>query len=244
MHEKRTILIVDDETRILEFVRMNLELEGYRVSTAAGGQEALAKLGEAPEPDLVVLDVMMPVLDGFETLTKLREISSVPVIFLSAKSEEFDRILGLDLGADDYLSKPFNPRELVSRIRAVLRRTGDNGKTENLQMTVDEELSIDFDRRTADVRGSEVRLRPTEQKLLFQLVTNPGRLMTHETLLSRVWGPEYRDEHHYLRLYVTYLRQKLEVDPKDPKYIISERGLGYRFKEFDRSGGVTTSREK
>ena len=241
MPEEKTILVVDDESRIVDFVRMNLELEGYLVLTAASGHEALEKLVETPEPDLVVLDVMMPELDGFETLTSIREISNVPVIFLSAKGEEFDRILGLDLGADDYLTKPFNPRELVSRIRAVLRRMGENGQDQDPTVVVDEGLSIDFDHRTANVRGNDVHLRPTEHKLLYQLVSNAGKLMRHEVLMSRVWGPEYRDEHHYLRLYITYLRQKIEADPKDPKYIISERGLGYRFKEFDRLGSIPSS---
>jgi two-component system KDP operon response regulator KdpE len=202
------------------------------VVSAASGYEALDRLTEAAPPDLIILDVMMPGIDGFETLQRIRELSTVPVIFLSVKGEEFDRVMGLDLGADDYLTKPFSPRELISRIRAVFRRMEAAGPVRKQEVTVDEDLHIDFARRKVLVRGQEVHLRPTEYRLLYQLVNNSGQLLTHETLLSRVWGPEYRDETHYLRLYITYLRQKLEKDPKNPKYILSERGLGYRFREF------------
>jgi len=148
------------------------------------------------------------------------------------KGEEFDRVRGLDLGADDYMTKPFSPRELVSRIRAVLRRIEEKGQAGGAEIVIDDELRINFDQRKVIVRGQEILLRPTEYRLLYQLVNNAGKLLSHETLLSRVWGPEYRDEDQYVRLYVTYLRQKIEKDPKNPKYILSERGLGYRFKEF------------
>jgi two-component system, OmpR family, KDP operon response regulator KdpE len=225
----KTVLVVDDESRMVEFIAMNLELEGFRVVRAANGSEALEKASRE-HPDLVLLDIMMPEMDGFETLEALRDTSSVPVIFLTAKSEEVDRIKGLDLGADDYITKPFSPRELVSRIRAVLRRTEPAAVT-NSEIVVDNELRVNFDQRKVIVRGQEVRLRPTEYRLLYQLVTNAGKLLTHEVLLSRVWGAEYRDEDQYVRLYITYLRQKIEKDPKNPKYILSERGLGYRFKE-------------
>jgi len=174
-------------------------------------------------------------MDGFETLKKIREVSSLPVIFLSVKGQEFDRVRGLDLGADDYMTKPFSPKELVSRIRAVLRRTEASTPASRSETVVDDELRINFDQRKVVVRGQEIQLRPTEYRLLYQLVTNAGRLLTHETLLSRVWGPEYRDEDQYVRLYIAYLRQKIEKDPKNPTYILSERGLGYRFKEFHQS---------
>ena len=226
----KTVLVVDDESRMVEFIAMNLELEGFRVVRAANGSEALEKASKE-HPDLVLLDIMMPEMDGFETLEELRETTSVPVIFLTAKSEEVDRIKGLDLGADDYIAKPFSPRELVSRIRAVLRRTEPAAMT-NSEIVVDNELRVNFDQRKVIVRGQEVRLRPTEYRLLYQLVTNAGKLLTHEVLLSRVWGAEYRDEDQYVRLYITYLRQKIEKDPKNPRYILSERGLGYRFKEL------------
>ena len=225
-----TILVVDDEPRMVQFITMNLELEAFRVVSAFDGYQALEKMTREL-PDLVVLDIMMPEMDGFETLRKIRKVSAVPVIFLSAKGEEFDRVKGLDLGADDYIAKPFSPRELVSRIRAVLRRT-EPAAVATSDIVVDNELRINFDQRKVIARGQEIRLRPTEYRLLYQLVTNAGKLLTHEVLLSRVWGAEYRDEDQYVRLYITYLRQKIEKDPKNPKYILSERGLGYRFREF------------
>jgi two-component system KDP operon response regulator KdpE len=237
MSPNTTILVVDDEPRMVQFITMNLELEGFHVLSASDGYEALEKVTKEL-PDLVVLDIMMPDMDGFETLQRIRRVSAVPVIFLSAKGEEFDRVRGLDLGADDYVTKPFSPRELVSRIRAVLRRMEAVAPAPRSEVVVDDELRINFDQRKVIVQGKEVRLRPTEYRLLYQLVSNAGRLLTHEALLSRVWGPEYRDEDHYVRLYITYLRQKIEKDPKNPKYILSERGLGYRFKEFNFPGGL------
>ncbi|HTI15291.1 MAG TPA: response regulator transcription factor [Dictyobacter sp.] len=230
-----TILIVDDEARIRDFVRMNLELEHYRVLEASNGIEALDELRENL-PDLVVLDVMMPEMDGFETLRAMREVSTVPVIMLTVRQNEQDRIHGLDLGADDYMAKPFSPRELLSRIRALLRRSLMAPPSRKTEIIVDPDLKIDFARREVIVRGQKVVLRPTEYRLLYHLVSNAGRLLTHETLLSKVWGREYRDEAHYLRLYITYLRQKLEKDPAHPRYILTERGVGYRFKALDGEG--------
>jgi DNA-binding response OmpR family regulator len=226
-----TVLIVDDEPRIRDFVRMNLELERYRVIEACNGIEALEQL-RANLPDLVVMDVMMPEMDGFETLRHMREVSNVPVIMLTVRQNDHDKIHGLDLGADDYIAKPFNPRELLSRIRALLRRSFMDAPARKTEIVVDPDLKIDFSRHEVIVRGEKVVLRPTEYRLLYHLVSNAGRLLTHETLLSKVWGREYRDEAHYLRLYITYLRQKIESDPAHPKYILTERGLGYRFKEL------------
>jgi len=229
----KTILIVDDEPRIIEAVSMNLELEGYAVLGAANGLEALNKLTQEL-PDLVILDVMMPEMDGFESLRRIREVSTVPVIMLTVKGDEFDRIRGLELGADDYVTKPFSPRELVSRVKAMLRRAQMPTAAPKTEIRVDEDLSIDFSRRRVVVRGKEVRLRPTEYRLLYHLVSNAGHILTHETLLRRVWGHEYGDEDQYLWLYITYLRQKIETDPKHPRYIIGERGIGYRFRDFEK----------
>jgi DNA-binding response OmpR family regulator len=227
-----TVLVVDDEPRLVDVVRMNLEVEGYRVVEAANGYEALDRLKE-DLPDLVILDVMMPELDGFETLRRIRAISNIPVIMLTVRNEESDRIRGLEIGADDYISKsPFSPRELLTRVKALLRRTFTPSPARKTTIVVDKDLTIDFSKREVWVRGEKVTLRPTEYRLLYHLVNNAGRLMTHETLLSRVWGHEYRDESHYLRLYITYLRQKLERDPAHPKYILTERGVGYRFREL------------
>jgi two-component system KDP operon response regulator KdpE len=227
-----TILIVDDEPRIRDFVRMNLELEHYHVEEAEDGLQALEKVRNLL-PDLIVLDVSMPEMDGFEALRHIREVSTVPVIMLTVRQGESDKIRGLDLGADDYLAKPFSPPELMSRIRALLRRSLMAPPARKTRIVVDPELTIDFSRREVIVRGEKVVLRPTEYRLLYHMVSNAGRLLTHETLLAKVWGHEYRDESHYLRLYITYLRQKLEKDPAHPRYILTERGLGYRFKELE-----------
>jgi len=229
----KLILIVDDEPRMVRFVRMNLELEGYRVTEAGTGMETLEKVRDEL-PDLVLLDVMMPEMDGFETLERLREISTVPVIMLTVKGDEADRIRGLELGADDYVTKPFSPRELASRIKAVLRRAEMPSPVARTVIPIDDRLQVDFPQREVIVEGQRVRLRPTEYRLLYHLVNNAGWVMTHEMLLSKVWGYEYRDESGLLRLYITYLRQKIEPDPANPRYIFTERGIGYRFVDYKR----------
>jgi two-component system KDP operon response regulator KdpE len=212
-------------------MRMNLELEGCRVISASNGREALERARD-DMPDIVLLDIMMPGMDGFEVLRRLREWSTVPVIVLTAKDDEDDRIRGLELGADDYIGKPFSHRELVSRIRAVLRRHLIQPPIQQSQLRIDDHLTIDFGKREVLVDGKPVSLRPTEYRLLYHLVQNAGWVMPHEVLLSKVWGPEYSDESHYLRLYITYLRQKIEPDPAHPRYILTERGTGYRFVDF------------
>jgi two-component system KDP operon response regulator KdpE len=210
---------------------MNLELEGYRVISATDGLDAVRKTREML-PDAVLLDIMMPEMDGYETLKAIREESSVPVIMLTAKSEESDKVKGLDLGADDYVTKPFSPRELVSRVKAVVRRAELPSQVDKAPIVIDDRLSIDFNRREVIVDGKPIKLRPTEWRLLYHLVQNAGWVVPHETLLSKVWGWEYRDETQYLRLYVTYLRQKIEQDPARPRYILTERGTGYRFLDY------------
>ncbi len=227
-----TVLIVDDEPRLRDIVKMNLELEKYRTVEAGSGYEALEKLRDEL-PDIIILDVMMPEMDGYTALRHIREISTAPVIMLSVRDDERDRIHGLNLGADDYISKPFSAPELISRIKAVLRRTYLPAPKRRTNVTIDANLSIDFDRRKAIVRGKTVALRPTESRLLYHLVNNAGKLMSHETLLMKVWGREYREEDHYLRLYIKYLREKLEADPASPKYILTEHGMGYTFAEFE-----------
>jgi DNA-binding response OmpR family regulator len=228
------ILAVDDEKRMVRFIQLNLEQDGFQVITAYNGKEAIEAV-RTQLPDLILLDIMMPDLNGFEVLKKIREVSSVPVIMLTAKGEEDDRIQGLELGADDYITKPFSPREMVSRIRAVLRRTKTFQEDQQDVIKVDDRLTIDFSRREVWVEGKKVDLRPTEYRLLYHLVQNAGWVNTHEQLLSKVWGFEYQDEPHYVRLYVNYLRKKLEKDPSNPKYILTERGVGYRFVDFRRN---------
>ncbi|MBC6938870.1 MAG: DNA-binding response regulator [Anaerolineae bacterium CFX3] len=231
--DRRKILIVDDEERMVRFIRMNLEHDGFIVADAFNGKQAIQKMRDV-NPDIILLDVMMPDVDGFDVLETIREFTNVPVIMLTARGEEDDRVRGLELGADDYVTKPFSPRELVSRIRAVLRRTeGATGAMHGL-IEVDDRLKIDFDRREIWLEGKLVKLRPTEYRLLYHLVQNAGWVVSHDQLLQKVWGYEYRDEPHYVRLYINYLRQKLEKDPANPKYILTERGVGYRFVDFRR----------
>lgn len=232
-HQRRRVLVVDDEPRMIHFIRLNLEHDGFEVTEAASGAEALEVMRDTL-PDLMLLDVMMPDLDGFETLELIREISNVPIIMLTAKGEEDDRVRGLELGADDYVTKPFSPRELVSRVRAVLRRTEMPGEPVHELIEVNDRLKIDFDRREVWVEGELVKLRPTEYRLLYHLVQNAGWVVPHDQLLAKVWGYEYREETHYLRLYINYLRQKLEKDASNPEYILTERGVGYRFVDFRR----------
>jgi two-component system KDP operon response regulator KdpE len=225
------VLVVDDETRLANMLQMNLQAEGIRSVVASNGREALDALRE-DMPDIILLDVMMPGMDGYETLRRIRIASQVPVIMLTAKDQEDDRIKGLELGADDYIGKPFSYRELLSRIRAVLRRHHTPAPATLGQIVVDDRLAIDFNKREVLIHGERVNLRPTEYRLLYHLVQRAGYVMTHNELLAKVWGPEYHDETHYLRLYVTYLRQKIEVDPANPVYILTERGVGYRFMEI------------
>ncbi len=228
---QRVILVADDEPNLRHAVKLYLDEEGFLTHTARDGLEALELVRERM-PDLVVLDVMMPRLDGFDTLKQLRQFSDVPVIMLTVRGSESDKVKGLGMGADDYVTKPFGQRELLSRIEAVLRRAEMPRHMPRTEVLVDSELRIDFARNEVWAQGKRVQLSPTEYKLLYQLVSNPGRLMTYETLLSRVWGWEYTEEQHYVRLYVSYLRQKLEPDPTHPRYILTEKGLGYKFVDF------------
>ncbi len=229
--EVRRILVVDDEARMVDMIRMNLEVEGFKVLEAHSGLEALEVI-RTQLPDLVVLDVMMPPPDGFETLRMLREFSNIPVIMLTAKGKEDDRVRGLEIGADDYMSKPFSPRELASRARAVLRRAESPAVPQQAILKIDDYLSVDFNQRKVIVKGEHIKLRPTEYRLLYHLIENAGWTVPHDQLLAKVWGYEYRDEAHYVRLYVNYLREKIEEDPSNPRYILTERGVGYRFVDF------------
>lgn len=231
--DSKRILVADDEPRMIGFIRMNLELENFQVIEAHNGQEALEMI-RTQLPDVVLLDVMMPKLDGYETLKMLREFSNIPVIMLTAKGEEEDIVYGLELGADDYIPKPFSPRELSSRVRAVLRRSETPSSSDKAVMKIDDRLSVDFNRHEVVVNGEHVKLRPTEYRLLYHLIENAGWTIPHDQILAKVWGYEYRDEAHYVRLYVNYLREKIEEDPSNPKYILTERGVGYRFIDFRR----------
>ena len=225
------ILIVDDEARMRRFIRMNMELEGYQVIEADNGIKAL-ELIHQQMPDLIIMDVMMPEMDGFETLRMLREISTTPVILLTVKDDEDDKIHGLALGADDYVTKPFSPKELNGRVHAVLRRAQWPSPLPRTILEIDERLSVDFNRHQVIINGEQIELRPTEFRLLSQLIQNAGWVVPHDTLLAKVWGYGYEDETHYLRLYINYLRKKIEEDPAKPKYILTERGTGYLFVDY------------
>ena len=226
-----TILVVDDEPRMVRFVKMNLDLEGYFTLEANNGMQAIEKVRDF-SPALVLLDVEMPGMDGFETLKRIRQMSDAAVIMLTVRSDEDDKIKGLDLGADDYITKPFSPRELSSRLRAVLRRFETPNRLDKQIVRIDGRLQVDLQRRDVIVQGERINLRPTEYRLLYHLIQNAGWVVPHETLLTKVWGPEYVNDNHLLRLYITYLRKKIEPNLDEPRYIFTERGLGYRFTEI------------
>ena len=224
---KQLILIVDDEPAIVRLVRAKLQSDGHAVLTASRGEEVVPLL-EAQRPDLIVLDLMMPGIDGFETLRRVRAFSQVPVIMLTARAADADKLRGLQGGADDYLTKPFNPDELAARITAVLRRTSGVLPAGSHSLLRYPDLEIDLERRRVVVHGQEVRLSRTEWELLSQLAANAGRVMLHGELLSRVWGPEFRDEVHYLRTWVSRLRAKLEPGVEPSTLITTFPGIGYR----------------
>ena len=220
------ILIVDDEERILNFLSTKLKALGYGVLTASNGLEALEQ-AQAQEPDLIVLDLIMPKMDGFETLKELRSFSSVPVIILSAKGADVDKIKGLGLGADDYLQKPFNPDELVARIEAVRRRLQPAERRRTPEPLSVGDLTVDFEGQCVVLRGKQEHLTRIEWLLLSELARNVGRLMLYEDLLTRIWGPEYRDDVQILRTWISRLRYKLENDPNNPKLIRTIPKTGY-----------------
>jgi two-component system, OmpR family, KDP operon response regulator KdpE len=220
------VLVVDDEPRFLRMIRFNLEAGGYRVTCAATGEDALGLL-EARDPDLVVLDVMLPDIDGFEVCRRARERSDTPIVMLTAKGADEDKVRGLHLGADDYVTKPFSAQELVARVEAVLRRSRPAETAAHRPALAVGDLSIDFDARRVSVRGREVRLSPTEYKLLSCLAVRPGTVVTHERLLETVWGAAYRGEHEILRIALYRLRHKLEEDPSNPRTIVTRPGAGY-----------------
>jgi two-component system KDP operon response regulator KdpE len=227
---KERILIVDDEPSILKFVRSNLQDKGYAVISAANGEEAL-HLIEMELPDLIILDIMMPGMDGFEVCRWLRQWSQTPIIMLSARGEEKDKVKCLDLGADDYIVKPFGAKELMARVSAVLRRTRTTGMPPTKSSITSGDLVINLAKRQVTRAGMEVKLTPTEYALLQELAVNAGKVLTHTHLLHRVWGPEYRDEREYLHVFVRRLRAKLEPDPNHPRYILTVSGVGYQFKD-------------
>lgn len=229
--KKTTILIVDDDLQLLQLVALNLELEGYAVLLAGDGQQAIKQI-ETHAPDLVLLDVMMPRMSGFAVCHRVREFSTVPIIIITAQGRSQDKVRGLNLGADDYLTKPLNMDELLARVHAALRRS---------QMTRDEwvlqtamtigNLSIDFGQHLVLMAGRKVVLTPTEYRLLAYLAHSTGQIVPQNLLLERVWGKEYIGEHHMLHVNINRLRHKLEADPAHPRYLLTEAGIGYLLTE-------------
>jgi len=224
MSTEPLVLAVDDEAGILRLIKLELSTQGFRVITAAGGEEAL-RVAEEQRPDIALLDIVMPEMTGLELMRKLRERSNIPVILLTAKGSESDKVRGLELGADDYLAKPFSPDELSARVRAVLRRTVGSSGAENVVHVGG--IEVDLNRRLVKRDGKIVTLTRTEWMLLQHLAANVGKIMLNAELLSKVWGPEYRDDLQYLRVWVSRLRRKLEDDPSKPKLIKTFQGIGY-----------------
>lgn len=224
-----SVLVVDDEQSLRDFVRRNLEVRGYQIHTASNGLEALAIFSKK-NVDMVILDVMMPHMDGLETLRRIRETSIIPVIVLSALGEEQDKIQALNLGADDYLTKPFGVGELLARVEAVKRRARWESSTEEVyENLVRGEIVLDSTRHEVRVRGELCELTPTEFNLLAYLMKNSGKVLSHQAILRNIWGPEYGQEAEYLRVYIGRLRQKIEKDPVSPEYLKTARGVGYCF---------------
>jgi len=221
------ILVIEDDEQLVELLRQKLEQEGYQVLSARDGVEGLRILYEQ-RPHLILLDLMIPRMNGWETCGRIREYSDIPIIMLTALESVEDKVHGLELGADNYVTKPVSLKELVARVRAALRRYG-YPSAESLMAKVDDHLLVDRARRRVATNGQWKELSPTEYRILNCFLDNPGRILTHQSLLTQVWGWEYAEQTHYLKVYIHHLRKKIEPNPQKPRYILTERGLGYRF---------------
>lgn len=228
MGEKAELLIIEDDANLREALELYLTSSGYQVATASDGRDGLQRL-YARQPDLVILDIMMPGLDGWEVCSRIRDMSDVPIIMLTARGQESERVRGLQMGADDYVAKPFSLRELEARVESVLRRASAPRTVRDQTVVYDEELTIDLERWIVTRQGLPVELTATERRLLFLLAENMGRVLPISRILERIWGQEYVEEVDYVKLYIWRLRQKIEPDPAQPRYIHTERGIGYRF---------------
>jgi len=224
--EKKRILVVDDDTAILRLLSTNLKARGYEVITATDGEEALETV-QKDYIDLIILDIMMPKVDGIQVCRHIREWSDIPIIILSARGDENDKVKCLELGADDYLTKPFGIAELMARVNTAFRHRGDASVAPAQSSFTCDGLEINFAKRRVTVKGNEITLTPTEYSLLQQLAVNSDKVLTHSMLLHSVWGTEYSSEKEYLRVFVGRLRRKLEPDPKNPRYIHTIPGVGY-----------------
>jgi two-component system alkaline phosphatase synthesis response regulator PhoP len=226
---RKKILLVDDEAAIVQSLRYNLERSGYTVTAAGDGRSAVA-LAASEQPDLVILDIMLPLLDGIEACKEIRKTSSVPIIMLTAKDQEFDKVLALELGADDYVTKPFSLGEIIARVKARLRRTEVDLEQRDESITIGE-ITIDRSRQRLTVRGEVVALAPKEFRLLHVLMENRGRIVTRQMLLEKVWGYDFEGEHQTISVHIRWLREKIEADPNNPRHIITVRSRGYMFRE-------------
>ena len=227
MTSQAKILLIEDEEDVVVLLTFRFEQEGYEILSAANGVEGLRIL-QQEHPHLVLLDVMMPRMNGWETCKRIRQYSDVPIIMLTALGRETDKVRGLEMGADDFVTKPFSLAELIARVRAALRR-GSQPLAENVTVQIDDRLIVDRAQRQVVVDGQKTELSPTEFRILDCFLDNQGRILTHQSLLTQVWGWEYLDETDYLKVYIHHLRKKIEENPGKPSYIVTERGLGYRF---------------
>jgi DNA-binding response OmpR family regulator len=226
---RKKILLVDDEATIVQSLRYNLERSGYSVTAAGDGRSAVA-LVASEQPDLVILDIMLPLLDGIEACKEIRKTSSVPIIMLTAKDQEFDKVLALELGADDYVTKPFSLGEIIARVKARLRRSDVDLEQRDESITIGD-ITIDRSRQRLTVRNETVALAPKEFRLLHVLMENRGRIVTRQMLLEKVWGYDFEGEHQTISVHVRWLREKIEIDPNNPRHIITVRSRGYMFRE-------------
>ncbi len=226
------VLVVDDDEKILKFLRVNLSREGWHILTARDGNEAV-QIVEKDPPDLIILDIMLPKVDGFEVCRQLRQWSQVPIIGLSARGDMADKVRCLNLGADDYITKPFGIDELIARAKAVIRRNRLDDSLPSTSFFTSGDLEIDLATRKVTSGGNEIRLTPTEFRLLRELVIGAGQTLSYKHLLGKIWGPEYKTEREYLHVYIGHLRAKVEPDPRNPTYIVSIPGVGYQFQILD-----------
>jgi two-component system, OmpR family, KDP operon response regulator KdpE len=224
------VLVIEDEPQMLRFLRPALQGQGFRICEAMTGQDGIHQ-ASARTPDLVLLDLGLPDIEGFEVTRRLREWSQVPIIVISARGREDDKVAALDAGADDYVTKPFGVQELLARLRAALRRASRIGGGDTSRLSIGE-LEVDLEKRRVLVSGNVVHLTPIEYRLLAELARNAGKVLTHSHLLRKVWGPGYAQQSHYLRVYMTQLRRKIEADPARPKLLLTEPGVGYRLSEL------------
>lgn len=232
---KPRVLLVDDDETLVRLLSFALDQGGFEVAVARNGAEAVSETAET-QPDLVILDIMMPVMDGWEACARIRELSDAPVVILSAKPTESDVVRGLELGADDYVKKPFGVQELLARLKALLRRNRSAAAGERPAVLMEGGLKIDKIRHTATLDDQPIQLTPTEFKLLTFLVENSGRAVSQEEILIQVWGPEYAREKQYLKLFVHTLKKKIEADPARPRYLHTVRGVGYRLEQIPLAG--------